>query len=487
MQLNILLADDDQSSRFQVGEFLRELGHSVVECENGYESLKTFQTGQFHMVLTDIKMPKMTGLELLRKLKSMSDGQDFDIVLFTGHGDMGSAIEALRLGAYDYLLKPINVEELAAITERIAERQALRRENKILNDKFEIVVQAATKETRQELSRLKAAYLKSVGLGSMCIYSESMKNVFQYARKLHGDPAVPVLIEGETGTGKEVIARYIHYGDGAATGPFVDINCAALSPSIFESELFGYEAGAFTGGLPKGQKGKIDMAEGGTLFLDEIGEIPVDLQAKLLRLIQEKEFYRVGGLNKIKTGVRVICATNVKVEEKIELGAFRQDLYYRLSVGRIFIPPLRERKEDIIPLAKQFLSDLATEKGKRFSRISNGAADVLLSHHWPGNVRELKNAIEWALLMWDDTELKPGHLGILQKNKNSSIPPETNGAGVIDHRNFILPPGGLPIEEYNRNIVLKALQLKNGNKTETARYLGISRRALYSRLDHPDK
>jgi DNA-binding NtrC family response regulator len=482
--VNIILVDDEHESRACVAEFLRELGHRVVECANGRDALETFPAQEFHLVLSDIRMPKMSGIELLRKIRSLPGGQDVDIILFTGYGDMQTAIEALRAGAYDYLLKPVNIEELVKVTERVAEHQALRRENEVLTGKFAEAVKEATEETRQELSRLKKAYCQIIGLGRIGVFSEAMKKVFQQAQKLHADRSVPVLIEGETGTGKEVVARYIHYGKGDVTAPFVDLNCAALAPSMFESELFGYEAGTFTGGLPKGKKGKLDVAMGGTLFLDEITEIPVDLQAKLLRVIQEKEFYRVGGLKKIKTDVRIICATNADIEKKVAQGAFRQDLYYRLNVGRIYLPPLRQRPEEILPLAGLFLMELAREKRKRFEAIGQEAADMLLSYQWPGNVRELKNVMEWVILMWDDSEVKPSHLGILHKTKANIAPTETTSSSIIDHKNFSLPSGSLPIEEYTSNIIRKALQIHNGNKTETAKYLGISRRSLYCRLKH---
>ncbi|NLI12468.1 sigma-54-dependent transcriptional regulator [Pelotomaculum propionicicum] len=480
--MQILLVDDDQDSRTYVGDFLRELGHDVVVSEDGEAALKTFQDGFFHLVISDIKMPRLSGIELLQKLSARPDREDFDVVLFTGHSDVNTAVEALRAGAYDYLLKPINVEELAAVTERAAERQALRRENRALNEQFEVVVKEATEETRHELSRLREAYLKSVGLGELGIFSEPMKKVIRQAEKLQADRSVPVLISGETGTGKELIARYIHYQSGDASTPFIDLNCAALAPGLFESELFGYEAGAFTGGQARGQKGKLDLARGGTIFLDEIAEIPVSMQAKLLRVIQEKEYYRVGGLKKLKTDTRIICATNVDVRGKIEEGSFRQDLYYRLNVGHIHLPPLRQRTDDILPLAQMFLLGFAREKRKSFKTITHEAAGMLLSYDWPGNVRELKNTIEWAVLMWDDQELKPGHLEILTGNIKSK-PQAAAGIGVIDHENFFLPPRSLPLEEYCNNIILKALEKFNGNKTLTAKYLGISRRSLYCRLE----
>jgi two-component system, NtrC family, response regulator AtoC len=259
--------------------------------------------------------------------------------LFTGHGDMATAIEALRSGAYDYLLKPINVAELAVITDRIAEHQSLLRENRVLNTRFTDEVQAATEEARQEVSRLRQLVSHYIGIDNVGVFSETMRQIVQQAQKYHEDRLIPVLIEGETGTGKEIIARMIHFGGAAREAPFVDVNCAALTASLFESELFGYEAGAFTGGLVKGQKGKLDVAQGGTLLLDEVGEIPLELQGKLLRVMQEKEFYRVGGLKKVKTDVRIICATNANLEKCVEEGTFRKDLFYRLKVGHIVIPP----------------------------------------------------------------------------------------------------------------------------------------------------
>lgn len=480
--MNILLVDDDHDCRSCVAEFLREEGHMVVESANGSEALATFRNGEFNLILTDIRMPKMSGIELLRKIRGATDVQSVDVVLFTGNGDMHSAVEALRAGAYDYLLKPINVEELVTVIERAGERQALKRENYILTKKFEDAVQAATEETRQELTRLKKAYSKSIGLGNVGIFSGAMKQVLQQAKKLHADRSMPVLIGGETGTGKEVVARYIHYGDANVTTPFVDINCAAITPNLFESELFGYEAGSFTGGTPKGQKGKLDLAQGGTLFLDEVTEMPTDLQAKLLRVLQEKEFYRVGGLKKVKTDLRIICATNVDIEKKVEQGSFRRDFYYRLNVGRIYLPPLRERTEDILPLARMFLDHFSREKGKCFKEISKEAADLLLSYKWPGNVRELKNTMEWVVLMWDGAVVKTSHLGILKNEKTPDTPREISGTGTIDPENFSLPAGGLRLNEYTSKVILKALKMNNGNKTETARYLGMSRRSLYCRL-----
>lgn len=481
--MNILLVEDDNDSRDYLGRFLRKLGHHVVECKNGAETLDFFQTGEFHMVLSDIIMPEMSGIELLRKLKSLPAGQTTDVVLFTGNGGVELAIEALRAGAYDYILKPINIKDLAVVTERVAEHQALCGENRALNEKFAEEEKVVTRETGQELLRLKETYARDMGLGKIFIFSDIMRDIFRQADKFRTDRNIPVLIQGETGTGKEVVARYIHFGNQEVTTPFIDINCPALNPSIFESELFGYEAGAFTGGLPAGQKGKLDMAAGGTIFFDEIAELSKDLQAKLLRFIQEREFYRVGGLKKIKADVRIICATNADIEKGIKQGTFRQDLFYRLNVGRFYIPPLRKRREEILPMADALLAEYAQKRGKRFTRISDSAAKEFLSYSWPGNVRELKNVIEWVTFMHDGAEVKPSHLGILPvPGLGRSLPlPESSRSPTPDE--ISLPPGGFDIESFVEKIVCRALEMHNGNKAKTARYLGISRHALYCRIE----
>lgn len=479
--MNILLVEDDYNSREYLAKFLGMHNHDVDKCENGKKALKLFKNSIYHLVLTDIKMPEMDGLELLRQISSLPSGQEVHVVLFTGYGDIHLAIEALRAGAYDYMLKPINLDELVAVIERISEHLALRKENRVLTEKFNDVVKEATREKQEELDKLKKAYAGAVGIDDIVICSEQMKNVMFQATKLHTDRSIPVLIQGETGTGKEVIAKCIHYGDLDVTTPFIDINCASLSPSLFESELFGYEAGSFTGGISGGNKGKIDIARGGTLFLDEITELPNDLQAKLLRFLQEKEYYRVGGLKKIKADVRIICATNVNIEQKVDEGSFRQDLYYRINVGKLIIPPLRERKDDILPLAKDFLLNLAKQKKKRLYKISDPACQVMLNYNWPGNVRELKNVIERAVFMYEDTELKPFHLNALTtpQPSNDTLSKVIPVSGL---ERFSMPSDGFDIENHYNNIIQKALEIHNGNKSQTARYLGISRHKLYHRL-----
>lgn len=469
--------DDEKDSREAVAKFLTRLGHQVRECGDGKEALKVFSTDYFPLVLSDIKMPKMTGLELLDAISALE--KETDIVLFTGHGDMDSAIAALRAGAYDYLLKPINIEDLATIIEKIACRRALQIENNRLAELFGEDEETTTEETQQGLVLLKKIAVQCMGLGPIGIFSKKMKEIFLQTQKYHYDRSIPVLIQGETGTGKEMVARATHFGDNQSNTPFIDLNCAAINPTLFESELFGYEAGSFTGGLAKGQKGKIDLALGGTLFLDEIGELPLELQSKLLRVIQEKEFYRVGGLKKIKTDIRIICATNVDLEKQVEEGRFRRDLYYRLKVGHILIPPLRQRQEDILPLALLFLQKFSQEKKKKFRGISTEAGRILLTYNWPGNIRELRNAIEWSVFMYDDLELLPKHLNILEEQECKEVEEEP----------FLqeLPPNGFDLEDYIDRIVLQVLEICKGNKTEAANYLGISRRSFCYRLEKIEK
>jgi len=478
--MEILLVDDEPLIRDILAEFLKDqLGHGVTVCENGREALELFRRTPFPMVLTDIRMPRMNGIELLRSIKELPEGRASDIVILTGFGDMETAIQALRAGAYDYLLKPVNIEELAAVVTRIAEHQLLLRENYELSRRFEAKVAEATHETELKFDRLKTAYAEIVNVGRIGIFSEEMRAVAEMAKRLHEDRSVPVLIEGETGTGKEVVARLVHYGDGEVAAPFVSINCSAISPGLFESELFGYESGAFTGARKEGMMGKLEFAQGGTLFLDEIGDLPLELQPKLLRTLQEREMYRVGGLKKIKLDVRIICATNRNLARLVEEGRFRRDLFYRLNMCRIYIPPLRRMKEAIAPMAQMFLEDCAAKKKRRFRFLTREAVRVLEEHQWPGNVRELQNTIERVVLLYDDIEVRPEHLRFLTPDGNER---PVSGGTPLKPGSLVLPPDGLDLEALVSEITRKALAMFNGNKSRTAAYLGITRSALRSRL-----
>ncbi|HWR40870.1 MAG TPA: sigma-54 dependent transcriptional regulator [Patescibacteria group bacterium] len=487
--MDILLVEDDESSCSLIAQFLTQLGHRVVACHDGETALTLYGEGDFPMVLTDIQMPRMSGLDLLRAITAQNRSEQTCVVLFTGHGDMESAVAALRAGAYDYLLKPINIDELAAVINRVMEFQRLRRENRILTQQFDAEVAAATMETNRELSQMRELLVRSLGLEDVGIFSAAMRQIVEEIKLYHANRAIPVLIEGETGTGKELLARLVHYGDGqeAPRAPFIDVNCAAFQANLFESELFGYESGTFTGGLRSGRRGKLDLAQGGTLFLDEVGDLPLDLQAKLLRVLQEKEYYRVGGLKKITADVRLVCATNADLETKIREGSFRKDLYYRLAVGRIVIPPLRERREEVMPLARMFLQQFARKMNRQVKSISDGAAQLLNQYFWPGNVRELRNLMEWVTVMFPGTDLLPEQL---QKIVVLEPAPAATPAMKREIASASVPskPGPLeatagPLSHRTDAIILETLTRNRGNKTATARELGISVRNLYYRLE----
>ena len=387
----------------------------------------------------------------------------------TGYGDMDSVIAALRAGAEDYIQKPLNVEELAVIVDRVRER---------LRPVPEAQVPQASPEPI-EVER--PTRLAVPGLGAFGVFSEALRRVVGVAERLHPYRTVPVLIEGETGTGKELIARLVHHGaDGSEQHPFVALNCSAISPSLFESELFGYERGAFTGAAESGKIGQFERAQGGTLFLDEVGDLPADLQPKFLRVLQEREMTRVGGTSTRALDVRVVCATNKNLESLIEQGVFRRDLYYRLNVGRIYIPPLRDRPEDILPLAQMILEDFADRYQRLFRFIGEDAREALLGGRWEGNARELVNTIERAVLLHDAVVLKAHHLALGSRPWPA---PEAPAEEVtLRPGRFELPPEGLDLEALEHEIVKKALARLDGNKSKTADYLGISRSALYTRL-----
>ena len=321
-----------------------------------------------------------------------------------------------------------------------------------------------------------------LGLPRLVFASGVMRNIHEQALRYHADRSIPVLIEGETGVGKEIIAKIIHYGKAGSSAPFVDLNCATLQPHLFETELFGYEPGAFTGALAKGQKGKVDLSNGGTLFLDEIGDMPLEMQGKLLRVLQERQFFRIGGLRKIKVDLRLICATNVELAEAVQHGRFRKDLYYRLNVGRISIPPLRERREDILPLAQSMISEFARARRKKFRGVSDSAARLMTGHSWPGNVRELRNVLEWVTFMYDDEEVRPSHLSQVIRQNLASPCDEPAADLPLDRDKLSLPRDGLSLNKLVDQIIVAALRLHNGNKTDTARYLGMSRKSLYCHL-----
>jgi len=489
--MRILLVDDNEHSLQSLAVVLTDLGHEPVPVTNAEKALDYVQREFFPLVITDIRMPGMDGLELLGRIKASMYSKDTDVVIITGHGDMETAVDALRKGAYDYLNKPINARELSAVVERSAEHQALLFENREYRLEFNQKVQEATQSLQQDLERARRQLRKAAGVDGLVAVSQSMQELVAETALYHADPSVPVLIEGETGTGKEVLARLVHFGHGGNDAPFVPLNCAAIPDQLFESELFGHEGGAYTGSTRKGQPGKLEMAGRGSVFLDEVAELPLALQPKLLRVFEDRTFYRVGGVKRREFEARIICAANRSLEGLVDQGAFRRDLYHRLKVGYLYIPPLRERPEDIEPLAEHFLLREAERKRKSFRGLHPGALELLQRQSWPGNVRELENVIERAVLSADGELLLPEHLALREQGAASASMAGDAGSVsgcVLDAQNLErmdslqLPEDSLDLEALNESIIRKALEKFSGNKSQAARYLGLSRYALHRRI-----
>ncbi|SIN97108.1 sigma-54-dependent transcriptional regulator [Halodesulfovibrio marinisediminis] len=489
--MRILIVDDNSTSLQSLSVVLTDLGHQPTTFSEPVAALNHAKESYYPLIITDIKMPTMDGLTLLAELKACETSKRSDVIIITGHGDMDTAITALRNGAYDYLNKPINARELAAAVERSAEHQTLLFENTDLKQNMEERVAEAKESLQEDLEKMRSQLRNVSGIGEIISGSSRMQEIIRDATIFHHEPDVPVLIEGETGTGKEVIARLVHHGDTHCDTPFVALNCSAIAESLFESELFGYEAGAYTGSRAGGSAGKLELAGNGTLFLDEIAEMPLHLQPKLLRVLEDRTFYRVGGLQKKRFTARIIGAGNKNLERMVEEGLFRRDLYHRLTVGHLRLPPLRERQDDIPKMASLFLRNQVKRKGKDFRSIAPETLTLLCEHPWPGNVRELENTIERAVLIHDDIELRPEHIEFLTASRSTdSIPDITVPLHQpcplpsidIASSAIILPDTPFSLEDLTLSVIRKALAKFDGNKTKTAQYLGISRYALHRKI-----
>lgn len=478
--MRVLLVDDEKLSRKSIANFLSHfLGLDVDECDNVDFALSLWNEKRHSLIISDIKMPGRNGLELLKDIKSTPEGKFTDVIMITGHADFDTALQALRSGAWDYLKKPIDVEELATVIEKSQEHLNLLKENIQLKTHFEEKLHETTLDLQIKFDKIKNAYLEIAGIGQVGIFSDRMIAVKELAQSFHKDRSIPVLITGETGTGKEIVARMIHYGDCQAVTPFVTINCSSISPSLFESELFGYEGGSFTGSKREGSIGKLELAQGGTIFLDEIGDLPLDLQPKLLRVIQQKEMYKVGGVKKINLNVRFICATNRDIPKMINDDLFRKDLFYRLNTGSIHIPPLRERKEDIVPLAQMFLTKFSELKKKRFKYISKDCKQLLEAYDWPGNIRELENVLERGTVIYDELELKPHHLNISADYESESVFDNNLKNNEITLK---FPRNPISLEDIEESIVRFIVEKFDGNKSKAATYLKVSRNTIRRKL-----
>ena len=442
----ILISDDDESLRRVIEYNLSSKGYRLLLASNGEEALNIFKCEDVDVVVTDIKMEKMDGLELLEEIKSLN--KNTLVIMITAYGSVDTAVRAMKLGAYDYIIKPFNRDELQIVIEKALNLQSLMTENIRL---------------RQELT-------DRFSLGNIIGASSKMKKIFDLVARVAKSDST-VLLQGESGTGKELIARAIHFNSPRAEKPFITVNCSAIPENLMESEMFGYAKGAFTGAIID-KMGKFEAADGGTIFLDEIGDMRKDLQVKLLRVLQEKSIDKVGATSSIHVDVRVIVATNVLLEVAIEEGKFREDLFYRISVIPILLPPLREKKEDIPLLVRYFMD----KHGGRDCRMLPETLDVLNRYDWPGNVRELENIIERAIVL---------------KKESDDIGPED----IPDHikmRRFYnqisleIPDEGIKLEEVEKALITNALNKAGQNQTRAAELLDISRQTLIYRMQKYD-
>lgn len=441
----VLLVDDEAKIREILKLVLEKEGYQVHTSKNGSEALSALENEYFDVMITDLKMPKMDGLELMREIKQK--GIKVNVIFITAYADIKDAVEAIKLGAFDYLEKNFKMEELLSVIKGAVKEQKMIGENESLKKKL-------------------AEHDSFFGIIGE---SPKIKEIKDLIIKIANSQA-SVLLTGESGTGKEMFARAIHMCSKRKNKPFVAINCAALPQTLLESELFGYEKGAFTGAL-KQKKGKFEQANEGTIFLDEIGEMNIQTQSKLLRVLQEREYERVGGLETIKIDIRVITATNRDLEEAIKAGDFREDLYYRINVIPIHIPPLRERREDIPLLAEYFLKKFNVDYRKNIELISMEVIDIFMEYDWPGNIRELKNVIERAVAIAEpDVDiLMPHHL------RPQLICPKKE-------KDLLEIQDGLSLADFEKYYIYNTLKKVNWNKSKAAQILGINRQTLYNKM-----
>jgi DNA-binding NtrC family response regulator len=449
----ILVVDDEYLIRWSLQQELAKDGYEVTTAEDGEAALRMARESPPDLVLCDIQLPGMDGIEILRRLKA-SDPETV-VIMITAYGMVDTAVAAMKAGAYDYINKPFNLEGV-----KLSIRKGLE-----------------TSRLRGEVQRLRQEQQARFSLDRVVARSAAMQAVLELVSRVASSGASTILLQGESGTGKDLVAKAIHYTGARAERPFMAINCASLPEQLLESELFGHERGAYTDA--KGlKKGLLELADGGTVFLDEIAEMRLDIQAKLLRVIEEKSFRRVGGVKDIQVDVRIVAASNKDLDEERKAGRFRDDLYYRLKVVPILLPPLRERPDDIVPLAHYYAGVFAREFRKPALALSPAAEQALLRYPWPGNVRELRNVLERAILLQAGTTVEAGDLPPEILGAPEPPSPTTSPAAL----SFEIPPGGLSLEKLEDDLVRKALEQTRGNQTRASQLLGISRDSLRYRM-----
>jgi len=443
---SILVVDDEQLIRWSLNDRLTEEGYRVVEAQTAAEALDKHREGPIDLVLLDYRLPDSDGLTVLKKIKEANP--DTLVILLTAFSNVDTAVEAMKAGAYHYANKPFNLDEIVLLVEKALETTRLRR----------------------EVRTLRASQAQPYSLDRIVGESPAMAQLKALLQRIASSPASTVLLTGESGTGKDLAAKVLHYASDRASKPFMNITCSALPEALLESELFGHERGAFTDARQQ-KRGLFEMADGGTLFLDEIGEMVPGLQAKLLRFLEEKTFKRVGGMADIKVDVRVVAATNRKLEDEVKQGKFREDLYYRLNVLPIALPPLRARPDDIPRLVHYFIDNFNTEFRKRVRRVAPETMKRLQAYGWPGNIRELRNAIERAMLLTDSDELSDKDF------------PLTTGVAPRLTEAVHLPAHGIDLEELERSLVVQALERSGWNQTRAASLLGVNRDQIRYRIE----
>lgn len=446
----ILIIDDEKLLRWSVQQNLSKEGYTVLTAEKGSQGLELFYEEQPDITLLDIHLPDISGIDILENIKK--ENKNSIAIMITAFGDIQTAVKTIKLGAYDFVEKPFNMEKLKILIEKALETVSL----------------------RKEVSQFRSQLTRRYGFSNIIGRSEEMLKVIDLSRKVAKSDATTIFLQGESGTGKDLIAKVIHYESRRAEKPFMDINCTALPETLVESELFGHEKGAFTDAKQM-KKGLFELADGGTIFLDEIGDMKPSTQAKLLKVIENKTFKRIGGVKDITVDLRIIASTNKNIVEDVKNGNFREDLYYRLKVIPISILPLRERLEDITILAKFFIDEFNREFKKNVKGISRETEKSFLSYPWPGNVRELRNVIERAMILESEDYILPEHLPIEFSTDDRQIITPLN-------TQINIPPGGLDIEEVEKELIRQALERTKGNQTKAARLLSLTRDALRYRM-----
>ena len=465
----VLIVDDEKLVRWSLRQKCEEWGYHVLEADNGSAALRVAHNESPDLVLLDVRLPDASGIELLEQLKKSGDARA--VIMITADPQLEDVKTALKLGAYDFVGKPLDFDELA-----VAVKNALE-----------------TTRLRSEVESLRGEMRRRTGYHNVIGVSQKMSELLGFVHKVAASEATTILVQGESGTGKDLIAKAIHYQSRRGERPFVAINCSAIPETLMEAELFGHERGAFTDAKTM-KKGLFEMADGGTLFLDEIGELSPLLQAKLLRVLEDQVIRRVGGVRDMQVDVRVIAASNRDLERAVRESQFRQDLYYRLAIISIFLPPLRERKEDILPLVEFFISRYNRKFRKNVTGITDETRKLLLKYDWPGNVRELKNAVERAMILEEAPQLNPDYLPFAVAQQHSALTAfeissghngSAAGKQLADGRSLPrleIPEGGTSLEEVERELVEIAMSQANRNQTHAAKLLDISRDALRYKL-----